>query len=167
MNFCKFYTLLRPRQRYTRSVHVDYTNFILLLSKFNHYQIWIPYERHLSSSLYIFYPIFTVVFNQERVLLQKTYVQNKKILQSNPRFIIKSSFKSWVGNNVKKSGYNLSIVKKLWESSSCYFRLIVYQVLVRSRHQNPVVLTDFFWIYPYFTQIVNVWNWDRIEIKSG
>ena len=38
-----------------------------------------------------------MVYNQEKLLLQTIYVLNKEILQKNPRFIIKSGFKSREG----------------------------------------------------------------------
>ena len=44
-------------------------------------------------------PFFTVVYNQERLILQTIYVLNKEILLWNPWFIIKSGFKSRTGFN--------------------------------------------------------------------
>ena len=49
----------------------------------------------ISLSLYISYPIFSVVYNEERSILQTIHTLNKE----NPRFIIKSSFKSRAGYN--------------------------------------------------------------------
>ena len=53
----------------------------------------------ISRGLYNFYPIFTAVYIQKRLILQT-------ILQTNPRFIIKSGFKSRVGYN---GGHTVSI----------------------------------------------------------
>ena len=44
-------------------------------------------------------PLVTAVYNQEQVILQTIYVLNKEILQKNPRFIIKTGFKSRAGYN--------------------------------------------------------------------
>ena len=53
----------------------------------------------ISRNLFIFYPIFSAVYNQEWLILQTIYVLNNEILQKNPRCIIKSGFKSRAGYN--------------------------------------------------------------------
>ena len=53
----------------------------------------------LTSRVIPFTPFFTAVYNQERLILEIIYVVNKKVLQKNPRFIIKSGFKSRAGYN--------------------------------------------------------------------
>ena len=41
----------------------------------------------------------SAVYNQEWLILGTIYVVNKEILQKNPRFVIKSGFKSRAGYN--------------------------------------------------------------------
>ena len=50
-------------------------------------------------SLYIFYPIFNAVNNQEWLILQTIYLLKKEMWAQNLRLIIKSSFKSRAGYN--------------------------------------------------------------------
>ena len=53
----------------------------------------------LASACIFFIPCFSAVYNQDRLILETIYVVNKEILQKNPRFIIKSGFKSRVDYN--------------------------------------------------------------------
>ena len=49
----------------------------------------VPYARHYNPRfVYFLPPFFSVVYNQEGLILQTIYVINKEILQKkNPRFI--------------------------------------------------------------------------------
>ena len=51
----------------------------------------------ITRGLYFFYPIFTAVYNQERLILQTTYVLKRGNSKKMLRFIIKSGFKSRAG----------------------------------------------------------------------
>ena len=80
----------------------------------------------ISCGLYNFYLIFTAVYIQKWLILQTFYVLNKEVIQKNPRFIIKSSFKSGACYNggcrvnaklSKMSFFNISI----WNRDHSYF----------------------------------------------
>ena len=54
---------------------------------------------HISPGLYIFTPFFITVYNQKQWIIETIYVVNKTFFQKNPRFMIKSGFKSREGYN--------------------------------------------------------------------
>jgi hypothetical protein len=91
----------------------------------------------ISRGLYIFIPFFTAVLNQDWLILQTIYVLNKEILLKNPRFIIKSGFKSRAGyigaNTVCKYCTKLTSGIKIIKS---YSYLSYFHRQTKNKHQT-------------------------------